>query len=260
MNTNIVEDSFNEQTYIKHNATLAYEDVEYKFYYIKSLLDSVEIKNNEVFLLDVGGGGGFLGKKIAEYFIQKEIKVHFYALDVSSKMLEIQQHNNPYITDVYNCYLEDLEEKKMFDIVFMIDVIEHIPNKNSASKKISSISKYALYNIPTEINLFDLLKNILMKNRYYKIQGTTLGHVHFLSYFGAKNHFKKFFTPIKWVFPNYAEHILYSNTNEFDSQRNNKFRRFELICSDIVYKYLRIFAPLINQGSLFILGISKNEK
>lgn len=256
---NNIEDNFNEETYIEHNPTLAYEDVAYKFSYIKPLLDEMEVKNNEISILDVGGGGGFLGKEIAEYFLNKRYNVKFYALDVSSKMLKIQQRNNPYITDVYNCYLEELDDNKKFDLVLMIDVVEHIPDKESASKKVSLISDYSIYNIPTEVNIFDILKNIYMKNNYYKMQEKTLGHVHFFSYFSALKHFKKFFNPIQLVFPNYSRHILYANTNQFDSQRNNRLRRYELICSNLIYKYLKILAPVIIQGSLFILGKSKNE-
>ncbi|RXJ69000.1 hypothetical protein CRV08_06095 [Halarcobacter ebronensis] len=258
MKINKIEDTFNEDTYIKHNSTLALEDVEYKFSYIKDLLDNLIIKKEEISILDVGGGGGFLGKKVAEYFFSKGYNIKFSALDVSGKMLEIQKKNNSFIQSTYNCYLEDLPNNKSFDLVLMIDVIEHIKDREYASKKISKISDYALYNIPIEVNAFDILKNIYMKNGYYKMQNETLGHVHFFSYFSAKKHFSDYFTPIIHRFPNYANHILYCNTDEFDQQRNNKLRRYELKISDFIYKYLRILAPVINQGSLFLLGKSKN--
>lgn len=253
------EDIFNEQTYIEHNPTLGYEDVNYKFSYIRQLLNELNFNNQEISILDVGGGGGFLGKVIAEYFISKRIKVKFYALDVSLKMLEVQKSNNPYITGVFNCYLDELEVDAPFDLLLMIDVIEHIPDKDAASRKIQQICDYALYNIPTEVNLMALLKNIYMKNNYYKMQRASLGHLHFFTYNTAYNHFSKFFIPIKYIFPNYSQHILHTDTTEFDVQRNNKLRRYELIISVFLYKYFKFLAPYLVDGSLFILGKSKNE-
>ena len=67
-------------------------------------MDTLKINKKEIFILDIGGGGGFLGKKIAEYFIEKGYSLNFYALDISMKMLEIQKSNNQYIKDIYNCY------------------------------------------------------------------------------------------------------------------------------------------------------------
>lgn len=251
------EDIFNEQTYIKHNPTLGYEDVDYKFSYIQQLLNELTFNKQEISVLDVGGGGGFLGKVIVEYFMSQGIKVKFYALDVSLKMLEIQKSNNPYMTDVFNCYLDELEIDTPFDLLLMIDVIEHIPDKDAASRKIQQISDYALYNIPTEVNLMALLKNIYMKNNYYKMQRDSLGHLHFFTHRTAYNHFSKFFTPIKYLFPNYAYHILYTDTTGFDVQRSNTLRRYELIISVFLYKYFKFLAPYLLDGSLFIVGKSK---
>lgn len=251
------EDIFNEQTYIEHNPTLGYEDVAYKFSYIQKLLDELKFNHEEISILDVGGGGGFLGKVIVEYLMSKGYKVKFYALDVSLKMLEVQKSNNPYITDVFNCYLDELKMDVPFDLLLMIDVIEHIPDKDAASRKIQQICNYALYNIPTEVNVMALLKNIYMKNNYYKMQRDSLGHLHFFTYKTAYSHFSKFFTPIKYLFPNYAQHILYTDTTGFDVQRNNKLRRYELIISTFLYKYFKFLAPYLIDGSLFILGKSK---
>lgn len=251
------EDQFNERTYIEHNPTLGYEDVNYKFSYIQKLLDELNFNNQEISILDVGGGGGFLGKVIVEYFMSRGCKVNFYALDVSLKMLEVQKSNNPYITDVFNCYLDELAVDVPFDLLLMIDVIEHIPNKDAASQKIQQICNYALYNIPSEVNLMALLKNVYMKNNYYKMQRDSLGHLHFFTYKTAYNHFCKFFSPLKYLFPNYAQHILYTDTTEFDVQRNNKLRRYELIISLFLYKYLKFLAPYLVDGSLFIVGKSK---
>lgn len=258
MNKYLSEDKFNEQTYIANNPTLALEDVEYKFYYIQQLLQKIEVSNNKVTILDVGGGGGFLGRMICDYFFKQGKSIEFHILDVSQKMIEVQKNNNPYVSKSHNCYLEDLNVDTKFDLVLMIDVIEHIPNKDEASSMLQKISKYTIYNIPTEVNLIDVLRNLYMKNKYFKLQTETLGHLHFFSYLSAFNHFNKYFKPIESFFPDYARHILYSDTKEFDAQRNNKLRKYELKVSIWIYKYMKFLAPFLIQGSLFILGKSRN--
>ncbi len=258
MNKYLSEDKFNQQTYIANNPTLALEDVEYKFYYIEKLLQEIEISNKRVTILDVGGGGGFLGRMICDYFSKQGKSIEFHILDISQTMIEVQKSNNPYVSKAHNCSLEDLRVDVKFDLVLMIDVIEHIPNKDEASSILQRISHYAIYNIPVEINLFDILRNNYMKNKYYALQTETLGHLHFFSYQSAFKHFSKYFEPIESFFPDYARHVLYSDTKEFNAQRNNKLRRYELKVSIWIYKYLKFLAPFMIQGSLFILGKSRN--
>ncbi|WP_298749264.1 class I SAM-dependent methyltransferase [uncultured Arcobacter sp.] len=256
----IKEDIYNDGTYIDNNKTLHIEDSEYKFSSIKLLLESVKFKENTtVKLLDVGGGAGIIGKFVCEYFIEKGISVEFYALDLSKEMLLVQEKNNPYIKKIINQNILDISEKD-FDIIFMIDVIEHIPNYQDVAKKISKISKYSIYNIPLEVNLFDKLRNIYFKGQYYKEQERTIGHIHFFSYLSALNLMKKYYQPVKWFFPDQSSHILNTDSIEYRQQKANSLRALELKISKKIYKYVNFLSPFLIQGSLFVLNKKSREK
>ena len=251
-------DIYNNGTYLEKNKTIHSEDSEYKFSYIKKLIKEIDFSNTTVKVLDVGGGAGLIGKFLCEYIISQNKTVEFYALDLSLKMLEIQKINNKNIVKTYALPLDELNEKN-FDLILMIDVIEHIPNKEITSKLLNTLTKNIIYNIPLELNLFDRLRNYYMKGNYYKIQTKTIGHIHFFSYLSALRFVEKYHKLKKYYFADYSSHILSSSSEEYISQKNNKLRRLELKISSFLFKYLKIFSPYIIQGSLFIL-VEKDDK
>ncbi|MCX5816448.1 MAG: hypothetical protein NTX75_09440 [Proteobacteria bacterium] len=52
-----------------------------------------------------------------------------------------------------------------FDIVLMIDVIEHIERHEQFTAMLNKYTTNIAYNIPIEINLFDVLRNFAMRKR-----------------------------------------------------------------------------------------------
>ncbi|MDI6645269.1 MAG: class I SAM-dependent methyltransferase [Methanobacteriaceae archaeon] len=89
-------------------------------------------------ILDAGCGTGYL-----EYYLLKEGFTNIHAVDISREQLVMAKHNlNYYETefkDKVNFYLEDitkfLKSSDKFDIICLIDVIEHL-SKNNAFKLI----------------------------------------------------------------------------------------------------------------------------
>jgi 2-polyprenyl-3-methyl-5-hydroxy-6-metoxy-1,4-benzoquinol methylase len=157
---NVVTEIYNNNQYISNNPNLHTEDSLFKFNNLKKYLEKIEIFDNKIKILDVGGGAGILGKYVVTYFEDKNVIVKIDALDLSFEMLNIQKLNNPNISNRYNCSIEDFSESN-YDLTLMIDVIEHIPNNVLAAEKLNRISKYIIYNIPIEFNFFDLLKSFL---------------------------------------------------------------------------------------------------
>ena len=90
-------DIYNDNSYLEKNPSLHTEDSEFKFQNIKRFLSSIEVKNNRIKILDIGGGAGIIGKLVLEYFQESGIIVTFHSLDLSTQMLKIQLKNNPQI-------------------------------------------------------------------------------------------------------------------------------------------------------------------
>jgi 2-polyprenyl-3-methyl-5-hydroxy-6-metoxy-1,4-benzoquinol methylase len=171
-------DIYKDNSYIEKNPTLHSEDSEFKFQNIKRFLSSVKVKNKRIKILDIGGGAGIIGKLVLDYFLENRIVVTFHSLDLSTQMLKIQSKNNPQINKLVNCSIDECPESN-YDLVLMIDVIEHIEEKEYSAKNLNKLGKNIIYNIPIEINFFDILKYLKSNFRYYKRQKVRWGHIHF---------------------------------------------------------------------------------
>jgi SAM-dependent methyltransferase len=253
-----MSDIYNDGTYLARHPALHEEDSEFKFEGLVEFLDFLQFRRREMRVVDIGGGAGKLGFLVADHLHKKGYEIEFVALDLSEQMLDLQKINNPYINKTINMSLTDCEEKG-FDLALMMDIVEHIPEKHQAAEKVNSLSKYAIYNVPVEINLFDVLKNVYMRGRYYLLQKESLGHVHFFSYSSCRRFIKSHHHLIRHKFVGYCRHILSSNAPNHLRLRNNRLMALELQLSLWIWKYLRPLAPYLIQGTAFIL-VKTNAK
>jgi SAM-dependent methyltransferase len=243
--------------YIDLNPTLHDEDSIFKFRNIKSLIEKSNIlmTRNKISILDIGGGNGKVGRLLCDYLIEKNIIFQFDVIDLSEEMIKLQKLNNPYLDQSYLGNIENINEN--YDIILMIDVIEHIDDYLSFTYKLNTISKYIIFNIPIEKNIFDRLRNLYFKNEYYKEQNRTLGHVNFYSFTTCKLYLEKHFTIINMNFIPYANHILDSDFEDYIIQKKSKVRSFELKLSQILYNYIPFIAKYIVQGSCYSIVQTK---
>jgi len=247
---------YSDGTYISSNPSLHAEDSAYKMSYVVKLLEKVSLNRSQINILDIGGGAGLLGKFVCEWFVNRGYTVSAHALDLSEEMLELQKTNNPHIEKTFIGDIAQLGEE-VFDLVLMIDVIEHIENCEQFAHNLNKYTKYIIYNIPIEINFFDSLRNIAMRNRYYQIQTESLGHIHFFSSQTAALFVKHHHKVIKKFFAGYASHFLLSSYPDYICQRKKLIRKIELIISDLLQKIMPFIARYCVQGSLFVLAQSK---
>ena len=63
-------DIYNDNSYLEKNPSLHTEDSEFKFQNIKRFLSSIEVKNNRIKILDIGGGAGIIGKLVLDIGLQ----------------------------------------------------------------------------------------------------------------------------------------------------------------------------------------------
>ena len=247
LNDNIYENG----TYINNNPALHAEDSDYKFEYIKKLISSINFSGNRIKVLDVGGGAGLIAAKTCRYLTETQGKsVDCHALDISSDILDVQCANNNYISKAM-IDIGEAERESGYDLVLLIDVIEHMIEHHEIAEKINNISRNIIYNIPIEKNIMDFLRNIYMRGEYYGSQTLSLGHVHFFSSCSAKRFVSLHHKIVDSIFAEYSGHILNSNHPDYLVQKSNKFRKLELKFSHFFYRFFKYFAPFLIQGSIF---------
>jgi len=245
--------------YLHNNPSLHQEDSEYKSFYICNLLEKINFKSKNIKILDVGGGAGLISKSVCSYLERKGFDLECHAFDLSEEMLLIQKKNNPYITFT-SSNSTDFYCKNYYDVTLLIDVIEHIEEKDTFANFIDNITNYVVYNIPVEHNLADWLRNLFMLGKYYKKMTLAVGHIHFFSLFSAKKFVESHHRIQNWTFPNYYGHLLNSNHPNYVSQRKRIIRSVEFHISNLIYKYLKKLSPLLIHTSIFILASSRSFK
>jgi hypothetical protein len=225
-------------------------------YYLARLFETIDCKQAHIKILDVGGGAGILGMLVCEWFVARGHAVSASVLDISEQIVNTQKKNNPYITTCYIGELEQLGDNR-FDLALMIDVIEHIESYEQFAAKLNKYAINIAYNIPIEINLFDVLRNFAMHKRYYQLQSESLGHLHFFSALSAARFIRRYHEMVVSIHPEYALHILTSSCQDYVNQRKRLYRKIELIISVALQKLVPWLAPYIIQGSVFYLAKSK---
>lgn len=96
-------------------------------------------------IIDLGCGEGFL----ESYLKEKKLKIKITAVDINQEAIKYAQKNNPGIKfltgDIFN-----LKIKEKFDLVMMLEVLEHLPCPGKALKVASGLSERILISVPWE--------------------------------------------------------------------------------------------------------------
>jgi SAM-dependent methyltransferase len=245
---------YDDGTYAEHNPTLHEEDSSYKMRYLAELLEETGgAWPPHVRILDVGGGAGVLGRLVCEWFVLRGHDVTCVAVDVSADMLARQRRNNPYLQATH---LGDLATLRGggFDLALAIDVVEHLEVPDEFARRLNDVTRFVLYNIPTERNLSDWLRNVCLRGRYYDAQRACLGHLHFFSPAAAKAFVRRHHVLLAARFPAFARHVLETNHPSYDVQRQHRLRRLELTLSAAIRDVLGHAAAWLIQGSFFMLA------
>jgi hypothetical protein len=173
-------------------------------------------------------------------------------------MLKIQLKNNPQIKKIINCSINECP-KSNYDLVLMIDVIEHIEEKEDSAKILNKLGKNIIYNIPIEINFFDILKYLKSFFRYYKRQKKRWGHIHFFSFTSSQSFLRRHYKIIDSYFQPYCFHYRYSDNESYLKLRRDFLWKIELKISCWIFNNFQNISKYLIQGSNYSLVKTKNN-
>lgn len=163
-----MEDIYNNQIYLKNNPTWHSEDSLFKAKKIANLIrkNSVEIKN----ICEIGCGSGEILVQLS--YLLEDVD-SFYGTEISNDAIKIAKNKE---TSKIRFELLDLAQSnnnEYFDMILVIDVIEHLENYFKFLKNISKKSNYTIFHIPLDMCVWTLFREKMLiesKNR--------VGHIH----------------------------------------------------------------------------------
>lgn len=236
---NYMNNIYVNNEYIVKNESLHEEDSPWKIEKILPLIDNFIglINKKQINLLDVGGGAGLILNAVSMYIEGKyKIKVNKVALDLSSKMLEIQKKNNPDLEIILN---EDIEKTslvdKEIDLALMIDVLEHTPDPMKVLAEIRRISKYAIFKVPLEDNLFNRIYNLFNNNKIKKHALENFGHINTYNLSVLFGQIKKQAGQIVYCY--------FANTSDY-LRRSEYYRNGQKLRRKLIYIIIGFFCKL----------------
>jgi SAM-dependent methyltransferase len=185
--------------YIHHFPSMHREDSPWKLEKLRPLLDEAARRlGSVVTVLDVGGGAGEILAGAAEHLRRTHGReVVKYAIDLTPAMLQEQARTNP---DLRRSMLEDVRwtslADKEADLTLMIDVLEHVPDPEVALREIRRTSRYAIFKVPLEDNLYDRVCDLRRRGELRWQRLEQIGHVNVYRYATLRQQIERHLGPV----------------------------------------------------------------
>lgn len=163
-----MDNIYTNQEYLKKNPTWHDEDSPWKASQVMELLGRNNIEIQKV--AEIGCGAGGVIKGVAD---QLGGGRSFRGFDISPDAIKLaERHRRPGLD--FAC--EDLLlSSERYDLLLVIDVIEHIPDYLGFTAKCQAKARYKIYHIPLDIHVSSVLRAGFVGGR------RTVGHLHYFS-------------------------------------------------------------------------------
>lgn len=161
---------------------------------LKNFFDTIKsiIPENIKSVAEIGCGAGISTEKLRDFFINQQT---FFASDLDPELVEMAKEKNKGVSfgieSIYDLNHTDGE----FDLVFCLEVMEHLEEPEKALKEISRVTKeYVIISVPRE-PLWRILN--MARGSYWKDLGNTPGHINHWSKRGISKFISKEFKVLK---------------------------------------------------------------
>ncbi|MBT3304635.1 methyltransferase domain-containing protein [Candidatus Woesearchaeota archaeon] len=166
----MIKELYPSEAYLKNNPSWHSKDSYWK---AKQIIKIIK-KNNQTYdsICEVGCGAG-------EILIQLQKSMHkkcdFRGYEISPAAYKIcKEKENEKINFKFKDIL--LEENVTFELMLIIDVIEHLEDYANFLEKTKTKSKHKIFHIPLEMNALSILRKQALLTKRKKV-----GHIHFFT-------------------------------------------------------------------------------
>ena len=156
--------------------------------FLKKVLSEIEL-GGAVDILDLGCGEGFPH----HYFLERKRELRITGIDLNSDLLEKAKNRNPlvnyFLGDIYS-----LKNNKCYDLLLMMEVLEHLINPKEVLLKAREIAPLAIFSVPYEpwFSIFSFFSG-----KYLKTLGKHPEHVNFWNEKTFKKLLEEYYPQVK---------------------------------------------------------------
>jgi len=164
----MIKDIYNNQTYLQNNPTWHEEDAMFKADRIEKLLTQYPVPFTRV--CEVGCGSGEILVQLCKMFRDVTSWVGY---DISADAIAIAEEKS---SEKLKFELQDFtltDNSITYDLMLVIDVIEHLENYFSFLDSISERSRYFIFHIPLDMCVWSLLRERMLIESKERV-----GHIH----------------------------------------------------------------------------------
>jgi cyclopropane fatty-acyl-phospholipid synthase-like methyltransferase len=163
-----MKDIYNDATYLANNPTWHEEDAPFKAERILKLLRRHPLIFDTV--CEVGCGSGEILVQLAR---QLPPSMRFFGYDISQDAIAIASRKQ---TPQIQFTLQDLTSPtatQVYDLLLVIDVIEHLDNYFEFLRGIVTKARYTVFHIPLDMSVWSLLREQMLLESKARV-----GHIH----------------------------------------------------------------------------------
>jgi cyclopropane fatty-acyl-phospholipid synthase-like methyltransferase len=232
-----VSNIYKDGSYISLNPTWHAEDSLWKATNIQNILNRNNISFSSV--AEVGCGAGMILKELSRRYENAT----FYGYDISPDAMKLWKNDDPHV----RLSLEDFEVTgPNFDLLLVIDVLEHIEDYMGFLRRIRKRSTFFLFHIPLELSAQQVMRDIQLHTR------ATYGHIHYFSKATALATFTDTgFHVVDWF---------YTNANEqYVSTHRNYKMKVANVARDVLFSFSPDFTvKLLGGYELMVLAEARD--
>lgn len=161
-----MKDIYNDNTYLQKNPDWHSSDAPFKVNEVLKLLSEYPISINSI--CDIGCGTGEILVQLAKN-LSPNIKM--IGIDISLDAISIAKAKET--TQLHFECIDVTEKEDDFDVLLVMDVIEHLPNYFQFLENIRLKGRYTIFHIPLDMCLWSLMREQMLIESKDRV-----GHIH----------------------------------------------------------------------------------